>query len=35
MAGKEGEVMRKLFLYTGTLVLLISVLTLVGVFFVR
>jgi lactate permease len=34
MAGKEGEVMRKLFMYTGSLVLLISVLTLVGVWFV-
>jgi lactate permease len=31
MAGREGEVMRKLLLYTGLLVLLISLLAVVGV----
>ncbi len=31
MAGKEGDVMRKLLIYTGLLLVLISILTLVGV----
>jgi lactate permease len=31
MAGKEGEVMRGMFVYTGSLVLLVSLLTLLGV----
>ena len=31
MAGKEGDVMRKLLVYTGLLVLLISVLAMIGV----
>ena len=35
MAGREGEVMRKLVLYTILLVLLISLLTLVGVWIVK
>jgi lactate permease len=33
MAGQEGDVMRKLLVYTGSLVLLISLLTLLGVWF--
>jgi lactate permease len=35
MAGKEGEVMRKLLVYTGSLVLLISLLTLAGVWLIH
>jgi lactate permease len=34
MAGREGDVMRKLLAYTGLLVLLISILTLIGVFLI-
>jgi lactate permease len=31
MAGKEGDVMRKLLIYTGLLLVLISILTMIGV----
>jgi lactate permease len=31
MAGKEGDVMRKLLIYTGLLLMLISILTMIGV----
>ena len=31
MAGREGEVMRKMLLYTGLLVLLVSVLAVIGI----
>jgi hypothetical protein len=31
MAGREGEVMRRLLIYTGLLVLLISLLTAIGI----
>jgi len=32
MAGKEGEVMRRLFVYIGILLLILSILTLIGIF---
>jgi L-lactate permease len=31
MAGREGDVMRKLMVYTGLLVILVSILTMVSV----
>jgi L-lactate permease len=32
MAGREGEVMRKMMVYTGTLLLLVSLMTALGIF---